>query len=76
MLKVCPEQVDFIYNNLSIKTIENILNINNQLDKYLYSKSSDPNKPPELSKEEQIKFNNMANKYSTEIPKNILDKLK
>jgi len=81
--KVCPQQLDFIYNNLDIKTIENILDINNQIDSYasqqLYKDLDKQNKnlPNEiLSTDEQIEANNIAQKYSTEIPKHILEKLK
>jgi len=82
-MKVCPQQVDFIYNNLDIKTIENILDINNQIDKQLY-KDLDKGKHRQskfnleeeyLTETEQKEANNVAEKYLTEIPQHILDKL-
>jgi hypothetical protein len=74
-MKVCPQQVDFIYENLTLKTIENILDINNQIDSKLYKDLDGKGNRP-LPDNDQQESNNIAEKYSTEIPQHILDKLK
>jgi hypothetical protein len=78
-MKVCPQQVDFIYNNLTLKTIENMLDINNQIDKQLYKDldgKGNKHHQHQLPDSDQQEANNVAEKYSTEIPQHILDKLK
>lgn len=78
LIKICPDQLNFLFNNVDFITLQNIIDIYAQIEKNIYDEAN-PDKVQERD-EERIKYDELAQqahvKYSDRLTQNMINVIK